>query len=1249
VNPEIFRQTINLIYSRHHCLRTIFQLQKNGVFQSFKNGEEAEIKIEAAENCQTEPWREKPFSYEEGPLFRVWLIQGNNHDKIIFNVHHIIIDGWSSGILIKDFNTIYAALSRNEKPELPEIKISFQDYILEKMEQKENQKWLNSENYWKKKFANLPFQFIIPTDYPRPNTVFFPASNYSFHISREEKQLLDNLATTHKTTVFIILISAFKLLIAELSQQSDICAGTVFSNRNQEEYEHIVGPFMNILPLRTIIPEAGNVREILSIVEKTFTEALSHHEYPFSEIVAACRKNQEESFSNPLFQVMFIYQTYHFPELKTGDLCGQYIHTERAYTETDFTFYAEDNKDGGININIEYAENLFKKENIIKWAEVFQEKLKNLLAGKIDKKSVTDHKPEQIQPSLRSQNKEYDILKLIIDSCHKNKKSTAATDPFLKEEISYEELLSQAETTAARLQKMGVRENSIVAIQLPPGLKALTILPAIMMCGAAWLPLDLKSPPKRILEILRRSSADFYIVPAQNDNKNELQITEITTKIITEEELFTPTQNAPKYKTVLNPDKTAYIIYTSGTTGESKGVEISRKALGIFAFNAVKLYNFSAEDRVMQLASWAFDASMEEIFCSLISGANLILMPNHKLNDIKTFLDFVKTNEITVLDLPTAFWHLITKTMEDEKIQLSDSVQKVIIGGEAASSEVWRKWHKMVPNNVKTFNTYGPTEATIVATSFCKREIDSSSPTVPIGKALPHVRTFILDNNRDPVKTGETGELWLGGEGLAKGYLKDKNLTEKMFIMHKQLNMRLYKTGDLVIQTDKGDLIFQGRTDRQIKLRGYRIDCMEVENVIRNHPGVKQNTVGMHNNQLYAFIVAPEKIMPDIAVFLQKELPAYMIPILKNVTEIPLNNSGKIDFKLLCKNIDAEQLSFTEKPETDSIAENIILQIWQRTIDNKSLKSTDDFFECGGNSLLALQLIHQLSLSGFKVNMGDIFLYPTVRKMAENLKINTLKNETSTYPPCIVQMGHSQNDKKKLFLMHSIPGDILGYTELVRELNPEISCYGIQSPGMTNPDMIQADIYKMAAIYADQIISFHKGPLSIAGWCYGGVLAVEVANEFLRRGKAVDFVGVMELGLPETDKLRLQRYLIRNLNILKSGPSAWKRFLKLQNFYKRLFQGKEQRVYALEYDSGFLANRSTIAKANASFLPAYKMKNFPPLINLFFGEPVYKNPQEEWNIFTRTKTHFFSAGHRSILNHPTVKDLAETIKKLILD
>jgi amino acid adenylation domain-containing protein/non-ribosomal peptide synthase protein (TIGR01720 family) len=940
---------------------------------------------------------QRPFDLENEPLFRATLLKVSTTSHVLLlNMHHIISDGWSTEVLIREWGMLYEAFSQGKPSPLLPLAIQYVDYA------HWQRQWLTGEvleeqvAYWKQQLAGSPALLELPTDKLRPPVQSFQGASLPLQLNLELMAKLKQLSQQTGVTLFMTLWSAFATLLCRYSGQTDIVIGSPIANRTLSQTESVVGFFVNTLVLRLNLSNNPSFETLLQQARQVALEAYTHQDIPFESVVEELKPVRNLSHS-PLFQVMLVLQNTltSESEVNLAGLNVAPIEREQVIAKFDLTLALEE-KDEGLAGELEYNTDLFESATIARWIEHF----KMLLTGLVTHPQQSIHELPLLtkveQEQLLAWNKtttDYSPDKTLVDLFEEqvNKTPDAIAVVFENQSLTYQALNTKANQLAHYLQTFGVKPEVLVGICLERSLEMIIGLLGILKAGGAYLPLDPAYPVARLAFMLE--DAQISVLLTHSILKEKLPET-ATTKIylnIEAEKISRLSAENPANKA--KPENLAYVIYTSGSTGQSKGVLLEHGGLCNLAQAEIKAFGIQYDSCILQFASLSFDVATSDIAMAFASGASLNLITQDATLSPQELVHILKEQSITHFEIPAS----VLTTLPFEKLP---TLQAFIVGGEACPPNLVAQWS----TEQRFFNAYGPTEATVCATFFENQ--GTSFSTLPIGKPIANTQAYILDTYLQQCPVGIPGELHIGGIGLARGYLNRPDLTAERFIknpFNQAPNARLYKTGDLARYLPDGNIEYLGRIDNQVKIRGFRIELGEIETVLGQHKVVRENAVIVQetsptDKRLIAYIVLYPSLQTEqietkeLHDFLKERLPTYMIPAAFFTLEaLPLTPNGKIDRQAL---VGWASLHETHQRETHQIqfstnfvppqtpTEELLAAIWIDVLNLKQVGIHDNFFELGGDSIISIQVISRANQAGLQLTPKQLFQHQTIAELA---------------------------------------------------------------------------------------------------------------------------------------------------------------------------------------------------------------------------------------------------------------------------
>jgi len=1009
LNAEALRQSIEKIIERHEVLRTAFAAVEGQPIQVVAAAGDwtlplIDLSSRSPDDRQAQVQRlsassaREPFDLGQSSLLRAKLLRLDETEHVLLlTVHHIVFDGWSLGVFLRELAEFYQAFSSNDLPLLSPLPIQYADFAAWQRQQLQGEILETQLAYWKQQLSgSLPI-LNLPTDFPRPAVQTFQGARQTWELPSYLSLALAGLGQQEKATLFMTLLAAFKTLLYRYTGQTDILVGSPIANRNLREIEALIGFFVNTLVLRSDLNGNPTFRELLRSVREVALGAYAHQDVPIEKLVEELQPERDLSYS-PLFQVGFALQN---GLTQTLELPGLTLNSHEIDTGTanfDLMLFLEETE-RGLTATWEYSTNLFQPSTIARMQGHFQILLEGIIANadrRLDELPLLSDR-DRHQLLVEWNNTQVDYPK--DSTIHQMFEARAEQTPdaiavvFENKQLTYKQLNQKANQVAHYLQKLGVKPEVRVGIYVDRSLEMVVGLLGIIKAGGAYVPIDPAYSSERLS--FMRSDAQVQVLLAQSHIYEKIRDRVQSVVFLDSDWENIARESKENCLSDVTPDCLAYVIYTSGSTGKPKGVQVNhRSAVHLFAAT-YPLFNFSERDAWTVFHSYAFDFSVWEIWGALVHGSKLVIVPLEVTQSPSAFYQLLCSERVTILNqTPSAIRQLIDaqKTAHREP---KWSLRLIICGGEALPAELASE---LLEWNVPLWNFYGPTEATVWTAIHPIKSVESKRGSIPIGRPLPNTQLYILDANLQPVPVGVLGQLYIGGAGLSRGYLNRPELTAQKFIPNpfcEEIEARLYKTGDIARYLPDGTIEFLGRSDNQVKIRGFRIELGEIEAVLSQHPEVRESVVllGEDNsgeNRLVAYIVSSsefttgqQSLISKLRGFLKEKLPQYMMPSAFVLLEaLPLTSNGKIDRRSLrAPDVERSELNPASAPRTRE--EQLLAEIWSQVLGVKQIGIGDNFFELGGHSLLATQLIAKVR-EAFQVELPlrSLFQCPTVESLA---------------------------------------------------------------------------------------------------------------------------------------------------------------------------------------------------------------------------------------------------------------------------
>jgi amino acid adenylation domain-containing protein len=1013
LNETALQRALTALIQRHDSLRLCFPVvdgkatvKLNEVYNPLRIIDLSELP-ETKQQSQINEWitnnAQITFNLNTGPLLNLHLLKlGQQKQILLFNMHHIISDGWSIGILVRDLTQLYNAYAQNQEPQLSQLPIQYTDYAVWQRNWLQQSQVLKQQlAYWTDKLTGIPELLKLPIDYPRSTTMSYQGKHLQSTLDTSLTRGIQQLSQQQGVTVFMILLAAFKVLLFRYSAQNDLVVGSPIANRTHHQTENLIGLFVNTLVLRTQIEGTQTFSKLLKQVRKTALEAYSHQDIPFEYLVEQLKPSRSLSYS-PLFQVMFVLQNAPQEVLELSGLKMSFLEPEQTTAKFDLTLSIRE-QDETLVCHWEYNTDLFRSATIARMTEHFQVLLEGIL-----------HNPEQLisqLPLLAEAEKQqlhawnqtdtdYPLDKTIVDLFQEQVEKTPANIAvvFEEQQLSYRELNQKANQLAHYLITLGIKAETLVGICVERSLEMVIGLLGILKAGGAYVPLDPSYPTVRLTFMLE--DAKMLVLLTQTSLTEKLP--KITASMICLDTKWDQLSHlsSDNPSSGVRAENLAYVIYTSGSTGKPKGVAIEHSSTVALLTWSKTVFTTEQLACVLASTSLNFDLSIFELFVPLTKGGKVILVKNAL--HLPTLSEDVGVTLVNTV--PSAINELVKMKA------VPASVQVVNLAGEPFQKQLVQQLYQ-IDTIQQVFNLYGPSEDTTYSTFALMKK--GSTESLTIGHPIANTQIYILDNNQKRVPIGVAGELYIGGAGLARGYLNRPELSASKFIPNpfsqNNKDARLYKSGDLARYLPDGNIEYLGRIDNQVKIRGFRIELGEIEAVLTQHSAVKETIVivpeeTLENKRLIAIVIPqPEQIIEatELRHFLQAKLPDYMIPsAFVSLETMPLTPNGKVDRRALSQlSLDNYPLSEEAFVAPRTPEEELLAGIWTSILGIKPVGIHDNFFELGGHSLLATQVVSRIrDTFSIELPLRHLFESPTIAGLSEHLQ-TTRRDELPPITP----------------------------------------------------------------------------------------------------------------------------------------------------------------------------------------------------------------------------------------------------------
>ncbi|TYP74348.1 non-ribosomal peptide synthetase [Aquimarina intermedia] len=1075
---------------RHKSLRTQFHLIKGEVFQTIVDSENFNVEHFTAPPSEVAEIKRRfirPFKLSEGFPFRAGIIRSNQTFFLLIDMHHIISDGVSHQILLSDFMSLLSDAS------LEPLALDYHDFAEWQYTNNYYNKISKQRGYWLQIFEEEARTLTLPYDFERPLVRSDSGGNIAFALSPHKTRMLKALVKQEEVTLYIILFAVYVVLLHKISNEEDIIVGTPVAGRTHPGLENIVGMFVDTLALRTYPNLNKSFKIFLAEVKKIFLDGFKNQSFPYEDLVEALKIERNPN-RNPLFDIFFSFNqsldsTNSFEKKSKEEQVGADIHYNVAKFDLCLNV-VETAKE--IQFDLEYSTVLFKESTCRRFIQYYEKIIDQVINNSAillqDICVLTAKQKKTLLYEFNLPIKTYPVSGTIIDVIERqciyspNKIAVSCHNSTL----TYLDLQQQLVNTAIFLHdSTEIKKGIVVGIYMSRSIEAVITLLAALKLGAIYVPLDIEWSEDRLNTIVTDANIQ-YILYANAANKIErlpcIKI-DIRKKFLNKSEKGTNPKDLP---TVFVEDD-AYIIYTSGSTGLPKGILHQHKSILDYALTFKNYFSLKQNDVVIQQSKLSFDTSIEEIFPILITGGHLAIVPGNHFDIIKLD-ECIISNQATLLSTTPLVLNELNKNFEKYT-----SLRAVISGGDVLLPSYVTK----IIEKVKIYNTYGPSETTVCATY---HEVNSCEKASHIGKPIQNRTVYILNPHNRLVPLGVVGEICIGGNGLAKRYVNNKQLTQEKFIDNPfEENSYLYKTGDLGKWLGDGSIVFCGRSDNQIKIRGYRVELGEIEKVLSGHSEVSDVIVIAHgtgdSKQLSAYYLSETKIKAEVLRnYIAMRLPNYMVPLFYvHMSEFPMTLTGKVDRKEFPEpaiELDAECIAPSSKVEHQLVA------IWSEILNlSNDLIGTDkNFFSLGGHSILAIRMLHLISEKiQVDIPLLDLFMAPTIRELA--VKIERYSENKKLDDTDILLLYNAGKDKDNLFFIHDGTGEVQGYLDLVKKLK-DYNCYALHYNSSDSLEPQPLNISEIASEYILKIMKIQtEGEYKIIGWSTGGLIAYEITRQ----------------------------------------------------------------------------------------------------------------------------------------------------------
>lgn len=1282
INHPVLLKSINKVLSRHDILRTSFNEVDSYPVQTIHQDvhldldhldliQYPEADREYILNDRLDNLVKKPFDLEEPSLLRgVFVKYGENDDRLYWVVHHIIFDGESYLIFMHELEKCYTNYLGSDESLLIEPRIQFADFACWQRNEEQNKDRGHEEAYWQKQLVDLP-QLQLPTDRSYPEAPTLSGSVKHFEFDKNQVEGIKRLTQEYDMTLFVMLMSAFITLLYRYTGQYDIPLATVMTKRDQPHMEHLIGYLIDSLILRTDLVGISDFIDVANRVRSVCKEAYAHHNIPFEKLVKIVNPDRRlGQRGNPLAQVAFTVE----PDPKLfpkSDLGWDFKHMAFHSGNVKYDLYFElEQKGEGLIGRVEYSTELFDDQTIDRMIGHYLELINAIILDPQQPIDTIDFMTgnekfqlEQWSTINHNQVPSLSVKELVEEQCQKNPHNIAISCE--GESITYLKLNEKSNQLAWYLQSNGVTTNDIVAVSMERSIDLIIGILAIVKTGAAFVSLDPTYPSARLDYMLNDTNSRILITHSklkdcfEHDAKREFLFFDC---------FDFDNKNKHNLPSSSRAEDVFYIVYTSGSTGKPKGIKITNEGIVKMAINSDYI-DIKPNDIVAQLNNASFDGFAFELWGTLLNGLKLVIVPKLILLSPHQLKDFILLEHITIMVFPTPLFNLVSKDEPD----MFKTTRYVIAGGDKIdlnSIELILAAGK--PEHL--INIYGPAESTTFATFYDVQDHDKERVNIPIGRPIAHTQIYILDKNLQKMPIGVMGEICIGGDLLAAGYLNNEELSDELFIDHPFIRgkgKKIYRTRDLGRYLPDGNIEISSRIDTQIKIRGFRVELDEIYSALYAHPMIKQvyitkgiNAIGQA--YLIAYCVMKEQHETclssyEVKCFLKDKLPEFMIPSKVVMLPIlPLNENGKVDLRYLTITQEDDHPQNLNVPPKTSTERHIIAHIAKLlSLDELIIGMQDNFFDLGGNSLLAVQLISNIGKTLKQpIAFSVVFNTSTIQQLSDNIVASLHVSEENSDMRLLTKMHEGKPTKPIIFFAPPAGGQIMVYQHLMRHLDPELSIYGFRSSGLENGEDLFLSVEEMANNYLGLMEKIQpEGPYYLIGASAGGLIVYEMAQQLMENGEQVALLALID----SPDPLKMVEFQ-SDLDILQffcgtifQMPIESKIMLKLNEIERLDFildHAKRNHFLPTNYQVEHLHRLFSVFSANAYAIARYKPKPFSGLCWYIKAEEKSSLVDFEheliWgSLCQRFRLKISPGDHMTLLEEPNVDILAKYIEEAL--
>lgn len=1277
LNKELLKDSFSKVVERHDALRSTFSEDGRLLYISKSiNLPWIDTEVHSEEDKfqllkrVTKEATLQAFDLKNGPLIRVQLISYKEKDfHLIVTGHHIICDGWSLSLMLRDLSIIYSAAIKGESAEM-EPAVSFIQYAKE-LEQENNSKQQQEvESFWIDQYTDDVPTVEFPNDNSRPSLRTFHAKRIDAVVPEEVVKGMRNVSKKTNASFVTLMLSAFESFLFHVTSQEDLVVGLPAAGQNVEGRFNLVGHCVNLLPLKTKIQPNQPFSEYLKTRKGYLFDAYDHQQFTFGSLIQKLNIRRDPS-RIPLVPVVFNVDIG-FTDGFVFEDCTFEVSTNPRFFENFEIFLNASGSGNQLTLECTFNNDLFNEEMMQVRMQEFISIMQSIVInpeqpiGKLNSITEFENKIFEKNNDTKITHEKplgiHECIEVTASTLKKNQIAIVVGD----KHITYEELNYLSGHWAARLQARGIKEGDFIGVCMRRTADLPVALISILKSGAAYIPLDPDFPADRLHYMVEDAPAKYVII--SKELQRELQFP--ADKVILFEDLKNETNGIEYTKRKVSPDTLAYVLYTSGSTGKPKGVAVRHISVTNLLNDLAPKMGLDREERLLSVTTISFDISVLEFFMPLMHGAGLHLANKMQAMDPRWLSNYIDQKAIRFIQATPATYDLLFAGGWEGKKDLA-----ILCGGEALRIELA---NKLLSCNRDVWNLYGPTETTIWSTASLISEQSLNrqrNGILSIGRPIANTKTYIMNQYGQPCPIGVSGELWIGGEGVSAGYLNRPELTQEKFIPSPDGEGMVYKTGDRVIMDLSGYLYFLNRFDHQVKVRGYRIELGEIETALNNCEEIQQSVVLTHpdttgQNMLVTWFkptstdLQQEDIISRCKNSIAKQLPEYMVPaVWIAMKDFPLTPNGKIDRKALPQpgEIKTERNNLSEEDSTP--LQKRIINLWEEVLQIPNIRLDDNFFQLGGHSILAVKIMVDLEkMTSKKLPLAVLFTSPTIRELSA---LYEQHEDEKAWNPIVPLREGGVN--KALFFAHGISGNVFKYHGLGQRLTGSQPSYGLQAYGLNGIDTPFHDMKTMAAYHIKAIRTVQpEGPYYLAGGSFGGYLAYEMAIQLREAGQEIGFLCLFDIdaakkkdflptGIKQIVDVQLlaERFMKRAVELAKADKDERKIYFEARK--KQQDRNNDIESWLEKYKVTEMIGAESAAyfrrveEACHDALMSYKIREYDGDILLVRSKDSYYNNEYEndlgWSHFVKGKVEilFAPGDHNSIFWPPNVELLAEKI------